>query len=324
MGEGVKVILDTDPGGDDILALLWLTSLIRQGYGELVAVTTVQGNVSAESTFRNASQVLGVVGLENIPVARGVARNCAEIPCADYIHGQDGMGGLSQKLPPACHDFMTAPTADRLLIEALNRQPGEITIIAIAPLTNLAAAEQQQPGILKAAKEIIIMGGAFAVPGNVSTHGEFNIAYDSEAAATVLNSRDDIVILPLDITHKLIFSPTMLVGIDGDRGNNFLGGFIDDLSRFMSATTLFYRESGGKPGFLVHDAATIAYLFYPETLTWQRAKVEVETQGKFTKGKTFFDNRHIPKSSANAWVAVDVDVDNLLASLIADLRYLLR
>lgn len=327
-----KIIFDTDPGGDDILALLWLQSLVKQGYAELIAVTTVEGNVSAKSTFTNASQVLGLLGSKEIPVARSVVNKHQDIPSAEHIHGRDGMGGLSQRLLPPSHDFATAPTADDVIIDALTRQPGEITLVAIAPLTNLAAAEKKQPGILKLAKEIVIMGGAFTVAGNISPHAEFNIAYDGEAAKIVFHSRNDLVIIPLDITHQLIFSAAMVKDLVTDMVTDigeelpsfFLWEFIRDLSNFMSKTSLSYRETAGKFGFLVHDAATIAYLFYPQTLTWQRAKVEVETQGEFTKGKTFFDKRYLPTNHANAWVGIDVDSQNLLASLVADLRYLIR
>ena len=318
-----KIIIDTDPGGDDIFALLWLQSLIKQGFAELIAVTTAQGNVDAKTTFICASQVLSLGKLEQVELGRGVAFQEAEIADAAYIHGVDGMGGLSQTLPPAKHDFSTAPASDDLIIDKLNKHPGEITLIAIAPLTNLAAAEIKSPGILKKAKEIIVMGGAFQVPGNVTSHAEFNIAFNVKAAKKVFSSRNDIIVLPLDITKQLVFTPYMAEEIKKINPQNPLAEFIFKLSEFMTKNTLFYRETSGKPGFLVHDAATIAYLFYPETLFLRRAKVEIETQGEFSKGQTILDDRHFAKKNLNSWVALQVDAVNLLAILVEDLKYLL-
>jgi inosine-uridine nucleoside N-ribohydrolase len=318
-----KIILDTDPGGDDIFALLWLQSLVKQDLAQIVAITTAQGNVEAEVTFACASQVMGLLSLESsIQLVKGVICQQLEIADAAYIHGNDGMGGLSGTLPKSQHNFETAPTADNVIIEQLSASPGQITIIAIAPLTNLAAAEVKSPGILKLAKEIIIMGGAFQVPGNVTANAEFNIGFNAEAAEIVFQSRDDIVVLPLDITNKLIFTPEMAVEITKYQEDNLLSQFLMDLTEFMTKTSLIYRQTEGKNGFLIHDAATIAYLFYPETLLLQRANVEVEVNGKLTKGQTIFDHRHFAKPPSNSWVALQVDSDNLLACLIEDLKHL--
>jgi inosine-uridine nucleoside N-ribohydrolase len=318
-----KIILDTDPGGDDIFALLWLQSLVKQNLAEIVAITTAQGNVEAEVTFACASQVMGLLGLESsIQLAKGVICQQLEIADAAYIHGDDGMGGLSVTLPKSQHNFETAPVADDVIIEQLSASPGQITIIAIAPLTNLAAAEEKSPGILKLAKEIIIMGGAFQVPGNVTANAEFNIAFNPQAAEIVFQSRSDIVVLPLDITNKLIFTPEMAVAITKEQQNHLLSKFVMALTEFMTKTSLIYRQTEGKNGFLIHDAATIAYIFYPETLLLQRANVGVEVNGKLTQGQTIFDQRHSAKSQSNAWVALQVDSDNLLACLIEDLKHL--
>jgi inosine-uridine nucleoside N-ribohydrolase len=318
-----KIILDTDPGGDDIFAILWLQSLVKQNLAELVAITTAQGNVAAEVTFACASQVMGLMGLEaSIKLAKGVVFQQNEIESAAYIHGNDGMGGLSITLPKSQHNFETAPIADDLIIEQLSASPGQITIIAIAPLTNLAAAETKCPGILKLAKEIIIMGGAFQVAGNVTANAEFNIGFHPEAAKIVFDSRSDIVVLPLDITNKLIFTPEMAIKITQEQPNNLLTKFVMALTEFMTKTSLIHRQTEGINGFLIHDAATIAYLFYPETLLLRRANVEIEVNGKLTKGQTIFDLRHSAKPESNSWVALQVDSDNLLACLIEDLKHL--
>ena len=316
-----KIIFDTDPGGDDIFALLWLQSLVKQGKAELVAVTTAEGNVDSKQTFINASKVLSLGGFEQVELGRGITVKESKIADAAHIHGIDGMGNISNNLPAVKHDFDNAVYSDDLIIDKLNSHPGEISIIAVAPLTNLAAAEIKSPGILKKAKEIIIMGGAFKVPGNVTPYAEFNIIYNSEAAEKVFASRNDIVVLPLDVTEKLIFTPEMAEDIICN-SESHLTKFISDLCKFMTTASLRYRQTKGIKGFLVHDGAAVAYLFYPETLLFRRAQVDIETQGNHTQGKTLFDERFQAKSNANAWVALQVDTVSLLASLLEDFQFL--
>ncbi|MBD1823710.1 nucleoside hydrolase [Cyanobacteria bacterium FACHB-DQ100] len=317
-----KIILDTDPGGDDIFVLLWLQSFAKQGLAELIAVTTAGGNVSTEKTFSSASRILGLGGLAEVEVGRGVT--IAHSPNdASHIHGNDGMGNLSSQLPDAIHSYEMARHSDDLLIDRLNAMPGEITIVAIAPLTNLAAAEKKASGVLRKAKEIIIMGGAFSCPGNITSHAEFNVWFDPEAAEIVLNSRCDLVITPLDITRRLIFTREVAQSIVQSNPHSELAQFLISLCEFMIGTALEYRETNGISGFLVHDAATLGYLFYPETMMWKRARVQIETRGEWTRGQTLIDDRNLAKQPANAWVATEVDAARFFTSLIEDLKTLI-
>lgn len=318
-----KIILDTDPGGDDIFALLWLQSLVKQGLAELVAVTTADGNVSAPKTFSSASQILSLSGLDAVEVGRGVLMTDAAENAA-HIHGADGMGNLSTTLPPARRSYTAARSSEDILIDRLTAEPGRITIVAIGPLTNLAVAEAKSPGILKHAKELVLMAGAFRCPGNVTAHAEFNVWFNPEAAAIVLASRDDSVVLPLDVTRRLIFTRDMAQMVSQENPDRELTTFLVALCEFMIGTALGYRETSGIPGFLVHDAATLAYLFYPETLMLRRARVRVETQGMWTRGQTLIDDRPIAKSDANAWVALEVDTIAFFTRFLEDLKYLIR
>jgi inosine-uridine nucleoside N-ribohydrolase len=317
-----KILVDTDPGGDDIFALLWLQSLVKQGFAEWVGVTTVAGNVSAELTFSSACKILELGGFGSVKVGRSVVWNSEEILDASAVHGSDGMGNLSHLLPDSPRQFEAAAYGDDLIIEALESDPGEVTVIGLGPLTNLAAAEQKRPGILRLAKELVLMAGAFNTPGNVTSHGEFNVAFNPEAAQQVLASREDVVILPLDVTRKLILRVEMTEAIAQAYPNHFRAQFIHKLTQFMSESCLRQRETAGIHGFLVHDAVTVAYLFYPETLLFRRGLVTVETTGTYTRGQTILDGRHGAKSIANAFVAVDVDALNLLGILGEDLKQL--
>jgi inosine-uridine nucleoside N-ribohydrolase len=318
-----KIILDTDPGGDDIFALFWLLSLVKQGLAELVAITATEGNVAAQKTFLNASQVLDLMGFSAIEIGRGVPIASHSGADAGHIHGADGMGNLSQTLPAPTHQVETARDADQLIVDRLNTAPSEITIVAIGPLTNLAAAELRQPGILKKAREIVIMAGAFQCTGNVTPQAEFNVWLNPTAAQVVFDSRNDTVVLPLDVTRHLVFTQDMVQAVTQAHPNGKMAHFLTALCQFMISTALQYRETGGSPGFLVHDAATIAYLFYPETLMLSRSQVQIETTGEWTKGQTLIDRRHRPKSNANAWVAQQVDAIGFFTSLIEDLKYLI-
>lgn len=319
-----KIILDTDPGGDDTFAFLWLASLVKQGFAEWVAVTSVEGNVAGNLTFRNASQILQATGLENIEVGRSVIQTETDLGDAASIHGSDGLGNLSQTLPQSHRQYETAQFSDDILIEKLQEKPGEITVVALAPLTNLAAAENKSPGILKQAKEIVIMGGAFNVPGNVTPEAEFNIAYHPEAAETVFNSCNNLIILPLDVTRSLIFTPKMADSIHQAHPQSQLSQFIVSLCDAMTRTSLSHRETQGIEGFLVHDAVTLAYLFYPETLRFRRGKVRIETTGTWTRGKTLLDQRNRTQIEANAWIAMQVESASFFAALLEDLKILVN
>ncbi|NJO80815.1 MAG: nucleoside hydrolase [Cyanobacteria bacterium RM1_2_2] len=322
----IKIILDTDPGGDDSFAFLWLQSLARQGLAEIVAITSVDGNVHAKHTFAGSCKLLQLGGFSQVEVGRGVIGGSAseDIEDAGYIHGADGMGNLSHTLPAAHQDYETARYSDDLLIDKLNAAPNEMIVVAIGPLTNLAAAEKKAPGILKLAKQIVIMGGAFLQPGNVTPEAEFNIAYDPEAADLVFRCCNHLVVMPLNVTRKLVFTPNLAEQISAVNPDHPIAKFITALCQFMVGTAMTFRETAGKPGFLVHDAATLAYLFYPETLMFQRAQVDIETKGEWTRGKTIMDRRNNAKPTANAWVALDVDAVNLLAIIAEDLKFLIR
>jgi len=320
-GKPRKILFDTDPGGDDVFALLLLQSLARQGYAEIVAVTTVGGNVGSRQTFSNASSILALGGFENVEVGRSAT---VDPPRADaaHIHGSDGVGNLSRSLPAPPRRFGEARSAADIIVEKLRAQPGEITLVAVGPLTNLAAAEEQHPGILSRAKEVVIMGGAFRRKGNITSQSEFNIHCDPEAAQTVFSSSDNVVVLPLDVTMRITFTGEHAEAVRKAASNREIADFIVKLTDFMIQTTKSYRETEGVAGFHVHDAATLAYLFYPETLLLRRGEVRVETEGKWTRGKTVMDERHGAKTKANAWVALRVDGSVLLSILTEDLKLL--
>lgn len=318
-----QILFDTDPGGDDIFALLWLQSLAKQGHADIVAVTTVAGNVDGRHTFANACRTLALGGFSNVEVGRSAETRQGAADAA-YIHGDDGMGNLSQTLPPPKRRWTEARLSRDIIIEKLAAAPGTITLVAVGPLTNLAAAEKTRPGILAQAKEVVIMGGAFRHGGNVTPQAEFNIHYDPEAAATVFASCHDIVVLPLDVTTRITFTPRHAEAIRAAGPDSKTARFLVALAGFLTKASLGYRDVEGPIGFHVHDGATLAYLFYPETLSFRRGRARVETRGEWTRGQTVMDWRHGAKGDANAWVATSVDASSLLMVLVEDLKQLCR
>ena len=316
----LRLILDTDPGGDDCFALLWVLSAVQRSLVELVAVTTVGGNVVAQQTFTNASQVLRLAGFSAITVGRGEGDAPGREDAA-HIHGSDGMGNLAAQLPPATHDWATAQSSVQLLGDRLRAEPGAITVVAIGPLTNLAAVERQRPGTLRQAREIVVMGGAFQRDGNVAPKAEFNIWFDPEAADVVFRSQANLVIVPLDVTTQLRLTPAIATAIVATVPPTPLTQFITQLCEFMVSTAIAYRETAGVPAFLVHDAATIAYLLYPHLFQGRRAWVQVETQGEVTRGQTIFGDRHAPQTGSNAWVLQSVDAPLFFTYLVEDLKH---
>ena len=372
-----QVLLDCDPGGDDVVALFWLLSMQHQEACRVVAVTTTEGNVKAPLTFAAADKVLtllSTVVTADIPVCaqtpsaarrgdaaeRTAARRlysdkvragmatsgeAAALDDASHIHGRDGMGGLSAQLASRS-TYDTAPESYERIIDLLNASPGQLTILATGPLTNLADAERVQPGVLQLAKRVIIMGGAVANEGNITPLAEFNFAFDPASAHLVMENSGltDVVLMPLDVTTELVCTEAFTEQIIGRKLMRDWSGvrpctapytssiegcrlFFRDLADFMCETNMAFKETGGLCGFLVHDASTVAALFYPETLRFRRAQLCVVTGdgegkgpcGHALGGITFVDNRHAAKTAANCWIGCSIDAGACLSILVSSL-----
>src|SRR5947209_11594921 len=192
-----RIILDTDPGIDDALALFLALSSpdVR-----LEAITTVGGNVNADLTTYNALALLELAGRTDIPVARGSNRPIVrQAVYADYVHGDNGLGGL--QLPEPKIKAIDSHAVD-VIIEKIMAAPGEITLVPIGPLTNIALALRREPRIAQAVREVVIMGGALRVPGNTTPTAEFNIYVDPDAAHMVLHAGWPIRLVSLDVTMQ--------------------------------------------------------------------------------------------------------------------------
>ena len=312
----MDVLIDTDPGGDDAIALMWLASLMRQGRLRIVAVSTAAGNVGSEMTYRNAAGILALCGLGEIPV--GVS-TCAHAPRdAAEVHGDDGLGGFADTLPEPAMPIDAAPRSDSLLAQHLQNPLSAPQLLAVAPLTNLACAEAAVPGILNRAQNLFVMGGSLG-KGNITSSAEFNFFCDPASAARVLSARQQTRLVTLDTSRSLRLADRLVAKIVAGHSKHAAARFFAGLCRFMSQRDS--RLSGGRssPGFPVHDASTVAWLVYPEFFESRPCQLSIVTR----------DGKHVGQlreaagpQSASCRVATRIAGDALLERMADDLKTL--
>ena len=240
----MHIIIDTDPGGDDAIALMWLASLYHQQRLAVRAVTTVAGNVGADKTWRNAHGLLKLCAIQGAAVAIGDAV-VAERDAAE-IHGEDGLGGLADSLPAAPRNPHPGRSA-KLLQEVLQDNSPAATLLAVAPLTNLAQAEASSPGLLNKANDVFIMGGALGA-GNVTAAAEFNFFFDPGAAAGVLAACRSAKLVTLETSSDLRLTSRLTSRIIKGLEATPAARFFQELCAFME------KEMPGSPAELRHPA----------------------------------------------------------------------
>jgi inosine-uridine nucleoside N-ribohydrolase len=306
-----RVIIDTDPGVDDALALILA---LRSPELHVEAITVVNGNVSLKQCTENTLRVLDILEPAHLPpVVAGADRPLERAPfSSESIHGRDGLGEISllkgrngkKKYPPPRTKPLKAYAPD-LLCELAARRPGEIALITIGPLTNVALALTLDPAFKGNIKEIISMGGAYAVPGNVTPAAEFNYYCDPEAARQVINSGIPMTLVGLDVTRSARLSRVALMRATKKktRLNRFLQ---DSTERVMNV----YRERKGYHGCSMHDALAVMAAIDPSFVGTKFVHVDIETEGRLTAGMSVTDFRPFMRGEygkPNAHVAVFVD-----------------
>jgi inosine-uridine nucleoside N-ribohydrolase len=284
-----KVILDCDPGIDDALAIVFCAG--HPGI-ELCGITTVAGNMSLAVTTANALSVCEFTGLAGVPVVAGSPGPLLR-PFADAraVHGESGLGGARL---PAPRGQPSAGHASDFLIERIGAEPGEITLVATGPLSNVALAVRRHPPLAGQVRDFVIMGGS-AGRGNVTPAAEFNIACDPEAAAIVFAAGWRVTMVGLDVTLQARATGPVLERMAG-LGRLGTGLLLPGLGGYR-----------GEPGAVpVHDVCALALVAEPELFGCHPARVEVETAGRWTTGMTVTDFR--PTTGTNALVATSIDV----------------
>jgi purine nucleosidase len=288
-----KLILDCDPGLDDALALL-----LAHGDSdlELVAVTTVGGNVSLANTTRNALQLREYFGFDEVPVAAGAAGPLTgPVVDAAYVHGASGLGNVTLAEPRLAASEIPAV---ELIISTLAEAPGTIHLVATGPLTNIALALRQEPRIADWAASFIIMGGSYT-RGNTTPAAEFNIYADPDAAAEVFKAGWTVVMVGLDLTLQAVVNEPIVARMHA------LGSLGTDL---VAPLATFWTNplDDDWDGQALHDVCAVAYLARPDLFVSKPARVEVETTGEFTRGMTVVD---FHADEPNAVVPMKLDVD---------------
>lgn len=287
-----KILLDTDAGVDDVLALLLL--LRSPDLATCVGITVVAGNTHLDDCVANVRRALGVAELYNdgmtaevatIPMSIGASQPL-ERPLlrADEVHGPDGLGGTStllhasgQPLYPQIAIAQDTRPAYQFILDVAAESPGEITLVAIGPLTNVAMALQADPVRFRALKEIVLMGGAFHRDGNTSPRAEFNMRVDPEAAQLVLDSGVPVVMVPLDCTEKTKLCHTDILG----------DGPIHEFVQYATSMIMgFYRTFEGIDAIYHHDPLAVGIALDPTLASGIDTRVVIETKGEYTTGET--------------------------------------
>lgn len=301
-----KLIIDTDPGIDDAMAILFA---LHAPELEVVGLTTIFGNVYTETATANALRLVELAGKAHVPVAQGAARPLyvALEGVADFVHGANGLGDIMYDLPAGQADGRTAA---QFIVETVMASPGEVTLVPIGPLTNVALALALEPRIVQQVAEVIVMGGAATVNGNVNPAAEANFWNDPHAADRVFTAGWPITMVGLDVTERVVMDEAYFQSLR----TSHMGAYIYEISRFYLD---FYARFHGMRACHTHDPSAIAYAIDPTLFTARVGAVRVVAEG-LARGQSIWDQRqewHLPTAWSNqplTNVCVDVDAPRML------------
>jgi purine nucleosidase len=274
-----RIIIDTDPGQDDAVAILLALASPEL---DVLGITAVAGNVPLELTARNARIIVELAGRTEVPVFAGSAAPLKrKLVTAEHVHGKTGLDGID--LPEPTMPLQSRHGVD-FIIETLRQETaGTVTLCTLGPLTNVAAAFRQAPEIAGRVQRIVAMGGAYFEVGNITPAAEFNVYVDPEAADIVFKSGVPLVVMSLDVTHKALTSKARVEAFrNAGRVGPAVAGWTDFFERFDVAKY-------GSAGAPLHDPTVIAWLLKPDLFTGRDINVEIETEGRFTTGMTVAD-----------------------------------
>jgi purine nucleosidase len=304
-----KIIIDTDPGQDDAVAIL--LALASPEDVEVLGITAVAGNVPLNLTQKNARIVCELAGKPDTKVFAGCDAPLArKLVTAEHVHGKTGLDGPVLAEPTM--DLQPQHAVD-FIIDTLQREPpGSVTLCPLGPLTNIATALQKAPEIAPRIQEIVLMGGAYFEVGNITPAAEFNIYVDSEAADIVFKSGIPTTVMPLDVTHKALTTRPRIEAFRslGTEPGRMVAEWTDFFERFDMAKY-------GSLGAPLHDPCVVAYLIAPDLFSGRNINVVIETKGEFTTGMTVADWWGVSGRPANARFMGDIDADGFFSLLTA-------
>lgn len=300
-----KIIIDTDPGQDDAVAILLA---LASPEIDVLGITAVAGNVPLALTSKNARKVCEVAGQPETLVFAGCDKPMAHtLVTAEHVHGKSGLDGI--ELPEPTMPLQDMHGVD-FIIETLRSNPsGTVTLCPLGPLTNIATAFERAPDIMARVQEIVLMGGAYFEVGNITPAAEFNIYVDPEAAEIVMKSGIKLTIMPLDVTHSALVTQARLEPFKsmGHVGEVVIG-WMDFFERFDI-------EKYGSAGGPLHDPTVIAYLIAPDMFSGRFINVEIETKSELTRGMTVADWWGVTGRTPNAMFMGDLDAEAFFALL---------
>lgn len=268
-GQSRKLIIDCDPGVDDAIAMI--VAMQHPGF-EILGITTTFGNATIDQTTQNALRIVELSG-KYIPVYRGASKPMSVPlePAPDFVHGQDGMGNTKQ--PEPSQRAQDKPAA-QFLIDMAKAHPGQITILAVGRLTNLAEALKRDSSFARNIREVVLMGGALYVPGNVSPVAEANVSGDPHAADLVFTAPWKLTMIGLDVTTRVRLNDEILSRVKAM--NKRYGPFIFSITRFYAE---FHRKQRVVGGFYVHDPSAVVYLIEPGVFEMKEGPMRVVCEG---------------------------------------------
>jgi purine nucleosidase len=302
-----KIIIDTDPGQDDAVAIL--LALASPAELDVLGITAVAGNVPLPLTSKNARIVCELAGRPDALVFAGCdAPLKRKLVTAEHVHGKTGLDG--PQLPSPKMPLQPQHAVD-FIIETLRSHPaGTVTLCPLGPLTNIATAFTRAPDIIGRVQEIVLMGGAYFEVGNITPAAEFNIYVDPEAAEIVLKSGTPLTVMPLDVTHKVLTTAPRVQAFRamGTEAGRMVAEWTDFFERFD-------KEKYGSHGAPLHDPCVIAWLLQPDLFSGRHINVEIETTSDLTLGMTVADWWGVTDRAPNAMFIGDVDADGFFALL---------
>jgi purine nucleosidase len=301
-----KIIIDTDPGQDDAFAILMALASPEL---EVLGITAVAGNVPLSLTEKNVRKICELAGRPDIRVFAGAAQPLSgALVTAEHVHGSTGLDGAD--LPEPVMPLDTMHAVDFIIETLKHHEPGTVTLCPLGPLTNIAKALMKAPEIASRIRRIVLMGGGLFEGGNITPAAEFNIFVDPDAATVVFACGAPVVMMPLDVTHKVLTSAARIAAIRaiGTRISQVAAGWLEYFERFDEAK---YGTDGGP----LHDPNVIAYLIRPSLYSGRHCNVEIETESELTKGMTVADWWGVSGREKNALFIRDVDADGFFALL---------
>jgi purine nucleosidase len=304
-----KVILDVDPGIDDAVAI---TMALFDPRLDVLALTAVSGNVAASQVNRNLQAVVEQLDPPRWP-RLGAAAEPERRPDADarHIYGADGLGNANFPVAELHH----LHASEKVLTDELRGDPGNVTVLALGPLTNVAATFRRDPALAGQVGHLVMMGGTISGPGNVTPAAEFNIYCDPLSARAVFRAPVTSTLVPLDVSSQVIFGYDLLDELP--RENTRAGRF---LRRILPHAFRTHRQVLGTEGIHLHDCVALVAVTNPELFQLERMAADVETAGELTLGATVFDRRPNRVWRPNLYVAVDVDVEGVKDSILRGIK----